>query len=318
MSRVLVTGANGFVGEALCRVLMQSGHTVCGLVRQAGQLERGVSEWVEAQADFAGVDAGWPAALQVDCVVHLAARVHVMHDTAADPDAAFHATNVEGALRVAEAAWRYGARRFVFASSVKALGEGDAGRPLREDDPPAPQDAYGRSKLAAEQALVRYGEETGLEVVIVRLPLVYGPRVRANFLRLMDAIWKGVPLPLGAIDARRSLVYVDNLADALMHCATDPRAAGQTFHVADSDALTVAELARSLGRHLHKPARLLPVPASWLRLAGRLTGRTAPVDRLVGSLQLDTGRIRTVLGWRAPHSADEGLAATARWYRSTH
>jgi UDP-glucose 4-epimerase len=318
MSRVLVTGANGFVGEALCRVLMQSGHTVCGLVRQAGQLERGVSEWVEAQADFAGVDAGWPAALQVDCVVHLAARVHVMHDTAADPDAAFHATNVEGALRVAKAAWRYGARRFVFASSVKALAEGDAGRPLREDDPPAPQDAYGRSKLAAEQALVRYGEETGLEVVIVRLPLVYGPRVRANFLRLMDAIWKGVPLPLGAIDARRSLVYVDNLADALMHCATDPRAAGQTFHVADSDALTVAELARSLGRHLHKPARLLPVPASWLRLAGRLTGRTAPVDRLVGSLQLDTGRIRTVLGWRAPHSTDEGLAATARWYRSTH
>jgi nucleoside-diphosphate-sugar epimerase len=142
--------------------------------------------------------------------------------------------------------------------------------------------------------------------------------VRANFLRLMDAIWKGVPLPLGAIDARRSLVYVDNLADALMHCATDPRAAGQTFHVADSDPLTVAGLARSLGRHLGKPVRLLPVPASWLRLAGRLTGRSAHVDRLVGSLQLDTSRIRAVLGWRPPHSTDEGLAATARWYRSTH
>lgn len=318
MSRVLVTGANGFVGHALCRVLMQSGHTVCGFVRQAGQLERGVNEWVETQPDFAGVDTNWPAALQVDCVVHLAARVHVMRDTAADPDAAFHATNVEGALRVATAAWRHGVRRFVFASSVKAIAESDAGRPLREDDPPTPQDAYGRSKLAAEQALTRYGEETGLEVVIVRLPLVYGPQVRANFLRLMDAIWKGFPLPLGAIDARRSLVYVDNLADALMHCATDPRAAHRTFHVADSDALTVAELARSLGRHLHKPARLLPLPASWLHLAGRLTGRTAQVDRLVGSLQLDTSRIRAVLNWQAPYSTDEGLAETARWYRSTH
>ncbi|MFM0414782.1 UDP-glucose 4-epimerase family protein [Paraburkholderia aromaticivorans] len=318
MSRVLVTGANGFVGEALCRKLLRSGHTVCGLVRQTGQVEQGVNEWVETQADFAGLDANWPAALQVDSVIHLAARVHVMRDTAADPDVAFHATNVEGALRVARAAWRHGARRLVFASSVKALAEGDAGRPLREDDPPAPQDAYGRSKLAAEQALTRYGEETGLEVVIVRFPLVYGPRVRANFLRLMDAIWKGVPLPLGVIDARRSLVYVENLADALMHCATDPRAAHRTFHVADSDPLTVAELARSLGRHLHKPARLVPVPTRWLHLAGRLTGHTAQIERLVGSLRLDTARVHSVLDWQAPHSTDEGLAATARWYRSTH
>lgn len=318
MSRVLVTGANGFVGGALCRVLLQAGHSVCGLVRETGQLESGVDEWVDSQADFVGVDTGWPAALQADCVVHLAARVHVMHDTAADPDAAFHATNVEGALRVAKAAWRHGARRFVFVSSVKALAEGDAGRPLREDDSPAPQDAYGRSKLAAERALVRFGEETGLEVVIARMPLVYGPRVRANFLRLMDAIWKGVPLPLGAIGSRRSLVFVDNLADALLHCATDPRAARQTFHVADDGAFTVTELARSLGRHLQKPARLLPVPESWLRLAGRATGRSAQVDRLVGSLQLDTTHIRTVLGWQPPYSADEGLAATARWYRSTH
>lgn len=318
MSRVLVTGANGFVGEALCRALLRSGHSVCGLVRQPGQLGEGVNEWVETQADFAGLDAHWPEALQVDSVVHLAARVHVMRDTSADPDAAFHATNVEGALRVAKAAWHHGARRFVFASSVKALAESDAGRPLREDDPPAPQDAYGRSKLAAEQALTRFGEQTGLEVVIVRFPLVYGPRVRANFLRLMDAIWKGVPLPLGAIDARRSLVYVENLADALMHCATDPRAAHRTFHVADRDPLTVAELARSLGRHLHKPARLLPVPASWLHLAGRLTDRSAQIERLVGSLRLDTARMHALLDWQAPHSTDEGLAATARWYRSTH
>ncbi|WP_144144877.1 UDP-glucose 4-epimerase family protein [Paraburkholderia sp. BCC1884] len=318
MSHVLVSGANGFVGRALCRALLAAGHTVTGLVRRAGQLESGVSEWVDASVDFSGIDTAWPADLQVDCVVHLAARVHVMREEAADPEAAFHATNVDGALRLARAAQHHGVRRFVFVSSVKALAEADNGRPLREDDVPAPQDPYGRSKLAAEQALSNYGEAAGLDVVIVRPPLVYGPDVRANFLRLMDGIWKRVPLPLGSIDARRSLVYVDNLADALMHCALDPRAAHQCFHVADDETLTVAELAQALARHLQKSGRLLPVPPGWLHLAGRLTGRTAQVDRLVGALQLDTTHIRTLLGWQAPFSTDEGLAQTARWYRSTH
>ncbi|MFB9128420.1 SDR family oxidoreductase [Paraburkholderia dipogonis] len=318
MSRVLVTGANGFVGRALCRALRDAGNTVTGLVRRQMQREHGVDEWVDPSVDFAGIDAAWPATLQVDCVVHLAARVHVMLEDAADPEAAFQAANVEGTLRVARAAWRHGVRRFVFVSSIKAMTEADSGRPVREDDSPAPQDPYGRSKRAAEDALIRLGAQTGLEIVIVRPPLVYGPDVRANFLSLMNAVWKGVPLPLGALGARRSLVYVDNLADALVHCATDVRAAQQCFHVADNDALTIAELARALGRHLGRPARLLPVPESWLRVAGRLTGRTAQVDRLVGSLQLDTSRIRTVLGWQAPYSTEEGLDATARWYRSTH
>lgn len=318
MSRVLVTGANGFVGQALCRILCDEGHTVIGLVRRAGQLENRVKEWVDASMNFADVDAGWSATMQVECVVHLAARVHVMREEAIDPDAAFHAANVDGALRVAEAAWRHGVRRFVFVSSIKALAESSTRHPLGEDEPPMPVDAYGRSKLAAEQALARYGQETGLDVVIVRPPLVYGPHVRANFLRLMDGVWNGVPLPLASLNARRSLVYVENLADALLHCATDPRAANQCFHVADAVAPTVPELARSLGRHLNKPARLLPVPPDLLRLAGRITGRSAPVDRLVNALQLDTTRIRTVLDWQPPFSFDEGLAVTARWYRSTH
>jgi nucleoside-diphosphate-sugar epimerase len=318
MSHVLVTGANGFVGRALCRVLRDAGHTVTGLVRRTGQLESGMNEWVDTSMDFAGIDATWPAALQADCVVHLAARVHVMREEAADPDAAFRAPNVDGALRVAQAALRHGVRRFVFVSSIKALAECDMGRPLREDDPPTPQDAYGRSKLAAEQALLRYGQETGLDFVIVRPPLVYGPQVRANFLRLIEAVSKGVPLPLASVTARRSLVYVENLADVLMRCATDPRARHQCFHVADADALTVAELARSLGRHLDKPAQLLPIPTGWLHFAGRLAGRSAQVDRLVGALQLDTSRVRSVLEWQPPYSVDEGLAATARWYRSTH
>lgn len=318
MSHILVTGANGFVGRALCRALLDDGQSVTGLVRQSGGCVDGVSEWVDPGKDFAGLTNAWPAGLRVESVVHLAARVHVMHDDAADPDAAFRATNVDGALRVAEAAFHNGARRFVFVSSIKAMAEADSGRALREDDQPAPQDAYGRSKLAAEQALLQYGQDTGLDVVIVRPPLVYGPEVRANFLRLLDAVWKGVPLPLGAVGARRSLVYVGNLADALARCATDSRAAHQCFHVADGNDPTVAGLANALARHLQRPVRLIPLPVSWLRVAGRLTRRSPQVERLVGTLQVDTSRIRTVLGWRPPFSLDDGLAATARWYRSTH
>jgi UDP-glucose 4-epimerase len=278
----------------------------------------GVTEWVDASTDFSGTAESWPTGLTADCIVHLAARVHVMHDMAADPDAAFRATNVDGTLRLAAAAQQRGVPRFVFVSSIKAVAESDGGKPLREDDPARPEDAYGRSKRSAEEALIRLGDVTGPEIVIARPPLVYGPQVRANFLRLMDAVWRGIPLPLGGADARRSMVYVGNLADALMYCATDPRAARQCFHIADSTAPTVAELVRALARHLGKPSRLLPVPAAWLRVAGRLTGRSAQVDRLIDGLRVDTTRIRNVLGWQPPYSTDEGLSATADWYRSTH
>jgi nucleoside-diphosphate-sugar epimerase len=316
MTQILVTGANGFVGRTLSRVLLEGGHAVTGLVRKGGGCVRGVDEWVAVSNDFTDLATSWPRRLKPHSVVHLAARVHVMHDDAVDPDAAFRATNVEGALRVAEAARLNGAVRFVFVSSIKALAEADSGRALREDDAPAPQDPYGRSKLAAEHALLRYGRETGLDVVIVRPPLVYGPEVRANFLRLMDAVWKGVPLPLAMVKARRSLVYADNLADALSHCATDPRAANQCFHVTDGEDPTVADLVRLLGKHLQKPASLVPVPVTWLRAAGWLTHRLPQIERLVGSLQVDANHIRNLLDWQPPYSLDDGLAATARWYRS--
>jgi UDP-glucose 4-epimerase len=318
MSHVVVSGANGFVGRALCDVLLAAGHRVTGLVRRSGGCVGGVTEWLDESTDYSGIGETWPAGLAADCIVHLAARVHVMRDSAADPDAAFRATNVDGTLRLATAAQQHGVPRFVFVSSIKAVAENDNGRPLREDDPPRIDDAYGRSKRAAEEGLIRLGDATGLEIVIARPPLVYGPEVRANFLRLMDAVWRGVPLPLGCADARRSMVYVGNLADALMHCATDPRAAGQCFHVADNTAPTVVELVRALARHLGRPARLLPVPAGWLRAAGRLTGRSAQVDRLIGGLQVDTSHIWDVLDWQPPFSTDEGLSATADWYRSTH
>ncbi|CAB3780627.1 N-acetyl-alpha-D-glucosaminyl-diphospho-ditrans, octacis-undecaprenol 4-epimerase [Paraburkholderia ultramafica] len=315
---VLITGANGFVGKAVSRALLQRGDSVVGAVRRAHTAADGVREWLLDTDDFQGIEPRWPVALHCDAVIHLAARVHVMHETVADPLPAYRATNVDGALRVAAAARRAGARRFVFVSSIKAVAERSVGRPIKETDEPAPSDPYGISKLEAERALLDYGRESGLEIVIVRPPLVYGPGVRANFLQLMGAIAKGVPLPLGAIAARRSMVFVDNLADALVHCATDPRAAGHTFHVTDGHDLSVAELARALATQLHAPLRLVPVPVGVLRLAGRLTGRSAQVDRLIGELRLDSSHICERLGWYPPYTVEHGLLETAAWYRSTH
>ncbi|SMG44905.1 UDP-glucose 4-epimerase family protein [Paraburkholderia susongensis] len=316
--QVLVTGANGFVGKAVSRALLQRGDRVVGAVRRAQTAADGVREWLLDTKDFEGIDQRWPVGFNCDAVIHLAARVHLMHETETDPLAAYRATNVEGALRVAAAARRAGARRFVFVSSIKAVGERSLGRPISETDEPAPSDPYGISKLEAERALLDYGRASGLEIVIVRPPLVYGPGVRANFLQLMNAIARGIPLPLGAIAARRSLVFVDNLADALVHCATDPRAAGETFHVTDGRDLSVPELARALATQLHAPVRLVPVPAGVLRLAGRLTGRSAQIDRLIGELRLDSSHIRERLNWYPPHTVEHGLLETAAWYRSTH
>lgn len=313
-----MTGANGLVGRALCRMLAAHDHNVTALARRGDVGVDGVHEWRHGEADFAGLLEAWPAGLSPDCVVHLAARVHVMRDEAPDPLAAFYATNVEGTLRVARAARARGARRVVFVSSIKAVAESDGGVPLAESTQPMPVDPYGRSKRAAEEGLWRLSEETGMEVVIVRPPLVYGPGVGANFLQMMDALWRGVPLPLGLIDARRSLVYTENLADALMHCATDARAANACFHVADANDLSVAQLLRGLGRYLSKPARLIPVPPRLLRAAGALTGRAAQMERLTTSLQVDASHIREQLDWRPPFEVDEGLEATARWYRATH
>jgi UDP-glucose 4-epimerase len=239
-----------------------------------------------------------------------------MGETSQEALPAYRAMNVDGTLRVARAALRAGASRFVFVSSVKAVGERSVGKPISERDPPAPQDAYGISKLEAEKALSQFGRESGMEIVILRPPLVYGPGVRANFFNLMKAIDKGVPLPLGAILARRSLVYVDNLADAIALCTRAPGAAGQTFHVADERDVAVKELATMLAACLDVPHRLWPVPPSWLHLMGRLTGRTAVVDRLVGELRLDCTHIRESIGWRPPYATEQGLQNTAAWYRS--
>lgn len=318
MSRVLVTGANGFVGQPLCRALALAGHSVTALQRRENEPLDGVVPWLHAAPDFGAIDANWPDGFRPDCVVHLAARVHVMNNDGPNPLAAYRATNVEGTLRVARAARANGAQRFVYVSSIKAVAEADGGTPLAEDAPAHPEDPYGLSKREAEETLWALQRETGMEVVVVRPPLVYGPGVGANFLRLIRAVAMGVPLPLGAANEKRSLVYVENLADALMQCALDVRAGNTCFHVADGDDLSVADLLRRVGFHLDRPARLVRVPTGLLRAAGGMTGRAAVVDRLTCSLQIDASRIRRELDWQPPYTTDDGLAATARWFRAAH
>lgn len=317
MTRVLVTGANGFVGRALCPHLASRGHAVTGVVRRADPNGTALHQWVCSEPDFVEMERTWPSGLRPDCVVHTAARVHVMRDASDNPLEMYRATNVEGALRVARAAARHGARRFIYLSSIKAIGETDGGRPLSERDLPRPRDAYGRSKFEAEQALRELGRELALEIVVVRPPLVYGPEVRANFLRLMQAIAWGLPLPLGRIEARRSLVYLPNLVDAIGACIDDARAANDCFHVTDGVDLTVTELAEELGRNLHTRARLVPVPQAWLRFIGRITGCSSRIEKVVGSLRVDMSNMQTKLDWHPPYSTSQGLAATANWYLST-
>lgn len=316
--QIAVSGANGFVGRALCKQLCDAGHGVIAIVRRSCVSETCVRECLISDDNFAGIARGMPELGRCDVFIHLAARVHVMQDQIANPLAAYRTANVEGALNAAAAALRSGARRLVFVSSVKALGEGEPGRPWREDDQPAPVDPYGISKFEAEQALTAFGWEKGIEIVIVRPPLVYGPGVRANFRDLMKAVDHGIPLPLGGVEARRSMVYVGNLADAIGVLAIRREPTEGVFHVSDGDDLSVSGMVRAIANAFGKPARLIPVPVSALRILGRLTGKSAQIERLIGPLRVEASRLRTDVGWTPPWSVSEGLAETVRAYRARH
>jgi nucleoside-diphosphate-sugar epimerase len=311
--RVLVTGATGFVGTAVLPALRARGHVVRAAVRR--EVDCDADEQVRV-GDLSP-DTDWREALAgVDAVVHLAARVHVMHDASTNPLAEFRRSNVEGTLTLARAAARASAKRLVFLSSIKVNGEATTDRAFTERDAPAPRDPYGVSKAEAEEALRGVAVETGLEVVILRPPLVYGPGVRANFLRLLRFADRGVPLPFGAVDNRRSMVFVANLADAIVRCIEHPGAAGRTFLASDGEDLSTADLIRRLAAALGKRASLVPVPPGLMRAAARLLGKGAEADRLLGSLRIDSSALRESLGWRPPFTVDEGLAATAAWYQS--
>ncbi|WP_199032277.1 NAD-dependent epimerase/dehydratase family protein [Ralstonia sp. ASV6] len=317
MEHYLVTGATGFVGRAVLRALRERGAEVTALVRASGTEARQVDvPAIPVSSDFAHIGREWPADLRTHCVLHLAARVHVMDERAVNPLAAFRATNVTGTLNLASAAARAGVSRFVYVSSIKAAGESEQGHPLREDDPARPADPYGQSKYEAEQMLFEFGHREGLEVVVLRPPLVYGPGVKANFFSLMAAVARGMPLPLRYASAPRSLIGADNLVSSILVAASHPAAAGQVFHVSDGHDVGVDELTRLLGQALGCRARLLPVPVGLLRLAGTITGRSEVVQRLIDPLRVDPSKIKALLGWQAPFSLQEGLAQTADWYRS--
>lgn len=307
---ILLTGATGFVGQALDARLRSEGRRLLGTARRSGQLGTGTPV---AAAELRP-DQDWSACLaHTRAVVHLAARVHVMDERAADPLAAFRLANTAGTLNLARQSAAAGVRRFVFVSSIKVNGEQTApGRAFRFDDAPAPLDPYGVSKREAEEGLRALGATSGMEIVIVRPPLVYGPGVKANFAALMRAVRRGWPLPLGDVTAnRRSLVALDNLVDLLVSCINHPAAAGQTFLVSDGEDLSTAELLRRMGQALGRPARLLPVPASLLEAGAALLGRRAMAQRLLGSLQVDIAHTCRTLGWAPPVSVDEGLRRAA-------
>jgi nucleoside-diphosphate-sugar epimerase len=309
---VLVTGATGFIGHALCAALRGAGATLRIVTRNAnGTVPAGGGAII--RGDFR--DAGdWQPALQgVDCVVHLAARTHIARDTAPDPLAEYRRVNVEVTRNLAQAAIDCGVRRMVFLSSIKVNGEATAGAAYSEQDAPQPQDAYGRSKWEAEQALAGIAAASKLETVILRPPLVYGPGVKGNFLRLMRTIARGLPLPLGAIDNKRSLIYLGNLVDAIVLGVSHPAAAGNTYLLAD-DAVSTPELVRRMAAALGKPARLVTIPRGLLKLAGAVAGKTDAVARLTGSLEINSSKIRRELGWQPRCAMPQGLRETAEWY----
>ena len=310
---ILVTGATGFVGRALVQrlVSVDKSQSVVVAVRRPG------SPWPERVLQRPGgalsANSNWLGALEgISAVVHCAARVHVMRDTVSDPLTEFRRVNVQGTLNLARQAAAAGVQRFLFVSSIKVNGElTRPGQLFTAEDTPAPLDAYGISKMEAERGLLEVALNTGMEVVIIRPPLVYGHGAKGNFAAMLRLLHGGVPMPLGAINNRRSLVALDNLVDLIATCVTHKAAAGHTFLVSDGEDVSTTDLLRRMGQAMERPARLVPVPAAWLEYAARLLGKQEVAKRICGSLQVDIEKTRQVLGWSPPLTLDEGLKIAA-------
>ena len=310
---ILVTGASGFVGNALCFHLAINRQIVSGAVRNMPEKKiPGVDYYIVPSMDSS---TDWRVALDgVDKIVHCAARVHVMNESEVDVLQAYREVNVKGTTRLVEQALDNGLKRFIYLSSIKVNGENTVNQVFRAEDPPAPTDPYSISKWEAEKNLQNIAVETGLEVVIIRPPLVYGPGVGANFYRLMQILKLGVPLPFGAIQNSRSLVALDNLIDLIVTCLNHHRAANQTFLVSDGKDLSTTNLLLQIANALGRPARLIPINVSFLWTVARLLGRIDLAQRLCGSLQVDINKTRNFLNWSPPVSSDESLRKTVRYF----
>ncbi|MDL1983059.1 MAG: SDR family oxidoreductase [Deltaproteobacteria bacterium] len=342
VENILITGANGFIGQALCKRMLADGYQVRGAVRGTTQMTALVSGVEGVMVGDIGPETDWSEALAgIDGVVHLAARVHVMRESSVNPLAAYREVNVEGTKCLAITAANAGVKRFVYISSVKVNGErtgdkrwdqgpGVGGREktkvrgqegelkgtFSEKDVPEPQDPYGISKWEAEQVLRDVAADTGLEVVILRPPLVYGPEVRGNFLRLLRIVWRGIPLPLASIKNRRSLIYIGNFVDAIVNCITNPSATGKTYLLSDGDDVSTPELIKRIAYSMRRPAILYFFPSKFIQLAAGLLGKSAIVDRLVSSLTVNISKIKRNLNRKPPYTMEEGIRETVSWYKS--
>ncbi len=319
MTRVLVTGATGFIGRALCPQLLRAGHEVSAAVR--GKDDKNIPLDIPGGVTphpipDIGPETDWQAALSgIDAVIHLAARVHVMKEKNRDPLAEFNRVNAEGTARLATAAAEAGVKRFVYLSTIKVMDE-TSSSPFLETDTPRPEDAYGISKLAGERVLADIAKKSKMEPVVLRPPLVYGPGVKGNFLALLRLCQMAPPLPFSAVDNRRSFIYVGNLADAILCCLTHKDSGGRTYFVRDGEDLSTPDLIRRVAAAMGRPARLFPAPQGLLRLAGLVTGKSRSIAVLLGNSQVNDEKIRSELAWTPPANVIQGLNETASWFAS--
>jgi nucleoside-diphosphate-sugar epimerase len=315
--KILITGANGFVGRHLCQALLAQGqHQIIRAVRQSQHAIEGTTTYV---CGTINAETQWGTILEgVDVVIHLAGRVHVMHDDPSTSLPHYREANTASTVNLARQAIQSGVKRFIFMSTIKVCGEGQttvSAPPYREQITHIPTDPYALSKWEAEQALMGLAKEYPLEVTIIRPPLIYGAGVKANFLRLIAAIHQGLPLPLGCIHNLRHLIYVGNLNDAIITCASHPAAANKTYLVSDGIGFSTPALIKGIAKHLGRRARLLPIPVWVLDCAAFVLRKQAAISRLKTSMKIDDQAIRNELQWKAPYSPDEGLAHTVDWYR---
>lgn len=323
MRRILVTGANGFVGRKLCNVLRTQGCPVRSAVRKLDEhcdmmASDAQGSDVVAVGDI-GARTDWSQALKdVDTVVHLAARVHILQEMSKNPIESFRSVNVAGSERLANISVALGVKRFIYVSSISIHGNSTGERAYVEEDEAQPHSPYAVSKWEAELALRRVAQESRLELVIVRPPLVYGPGVGGNFLRLMRWADKGWPLPLGSVSNLRSFIGIENLVDLLVKCIEHPNAAGETFLVADGDDLSTPDLIRKVAKLLKRPTRIFPFPVSILRATASMMHMEDVLDRLCNCLQVDAGKAHRMLGWKPSVSLSEGFEQTTRWYVDTY
>lgn len=330
MKNILVTGANGFVGQALCQALTQKGYLVRGAFRDA-------SKFVKASDKMGCVAVGeidertdWSEAVHgIDCVVHLAARVHTMQENAADPLLEYRKINTDGLKRLLDFVGRAGVRRMIYVSTIKVNGERTTAKSFSEEDPVAPEDAYAQSKWEAERILLAKAKETGLEVIILRIPLVYGPGVKANFLSLLKWVDRGSYLPFGAVKNQRSFLFLGNLVDAIIQSINAQQLTKEIFLLSDGEDVSTPELIRHVACALDRPPRFLFMPVFLLNGLGiigdvieKIMGKAMPIDskkigRLIDSLCVDSSKFRRAISWQPPYRMAEGLAITAKWYLTT-